>query len=133
MSQTFWILLAVFVAVDIAVVVWAVRSFMSRMLGSTLGVQTGKVIETAHAMIGEYMRVNYSGDRTHLTAALGGLLPVLHGLLQSQGVSPRPEVIRALLEISLSRHRIASVGEVREALAVLEGTDGAEAGRREAA
>jgi hypothetical protein len=91
------------------------------------------VIEDAHVMVGDYLRVNYSGDPGHLATALSGLVPVLRDMLRSHGVEPRPEVIHALLEVSAARHRIASMHQVREALASLQSANGDPAKRRAAA
>ena len=120
MTPVFWIALAVFVITDIIVITLVIRRMSSSLLGLTLpGGDPNKLFESIHAMVGDYLRVNYSGDPQQLPAAIGGLLPQLRDMLRSHGVEPRPEVLRALLQISAAKHRIASTKDVRQALATL--------------
>lgn len=120
MSQIFWIGLALFVVTDIVVIALVIRRFRANLLGPTMpGTNMGKIVESAHALVGEYLRANYSGDPGHLATALGGLLPRLRELVESHGVEPRPEVVQALIEVSAAKHGIASARRVREALATI--------------
>ena len=121
MSPTFWILLALFVITDLVVIAIVVRRMSSMVWGQALpGVAAGgRVLVTAHAMVGEYLRANYSGDPAALPAALAGLVPRLRDLLRSHGVEPTPEVIRAFVQISAARHRVATSKQIREALATI--------------
>lgn len=117
MSRMFWIALVLFAVIDVVVIAVMIRRFGAGLLGGAA--PGGKVLETAHAMVGDYLRANYSGDPAQLPSALAGLMPRLRDLLRDQGVEPKPEVLRALVEISAARHRIASPQELREALANL--------------
>jgi len=120
MSPVFWIALVGFVIADIVIITLVIRRMSSSLLGLTLpGGDRNRLFESIHAMVGDYLRVNYSGDPQHLPAAISGLLPQLRDMLRSHGVEPRPEVLRALLQISAARHRIASARQLREALATL--------------
>ena len=120
MSLVFWIALALFVVVDVVVITLVIRRFRASLLGLALpGGDRNKLFESIHAMVGDYLRVNYSGDPQQLPTAIGGLLPQLRDMLRSHGVEPRPEVLRALLEISAVKHRVASPKDVRQALATL--------------
>ena len=121
MSRLFWIAIALFVVTDIVVMTLVVRRMGLGLLGAALpgGADRSKIIESAHTMVGEYLRVNYSGDPGQLPTALQGLLPQVRDLLRSQGVEPRPEVVRTLVEVSAARHRIATSRQLREALATI--------------
>lgn len=120
MSQFFWIVLALFVVVDIVVITLVIRRFRASLLGLILpGGDRNKLFESIHAMVGDYLRANYSGDPQQLSTAISGLLPQLRDMLRSHGVEPRAEVLRALLEISAVKHRIASTKNVRQALATI--------------
>ena len=120
MSPFFWTMIVVFVIIDVCVVLLVIRRTGSTLFGLTLpGGDRNKVLESVHAMVGDYLRVNYSGDPQQLAAALSGLLPQLRDMLKSHGVEPRPEIVRALLEVSAAKHRVASTRELREALATL--------------
>jgi len=113
----FWLALALFVITDAIVIVFVVRRFRANLPGSGFaGARTGPVLASAHAMVGEYLRANYSGDPSHLATALGGLIPHVRELLRAQGIEPRPDVVRALVEVSATRHRVASPRQIREAL-----------------
>lgn len=117
MSSVFWIALALFVIIDAVIIVVMIRRFSSGMLGLMLpGGDRNKLFESVHAMVGDYLRVNYSGDPQQLPTALGGLVPKLRDMLRSHGVEPRPEVVRALIEVSAAKHRVASTRQLREAL-----------------
>lgn len=120
MSSYFWIAVALFVITDVVVITLVMRRMGPNLIGLMLpGGDRAKLFESAHAMVGDYLRVNYSGDPQHLPAALSGLLPSLRDMLRSHGVEPRPEVVRALVEASAAKHRIASTRQLREALAVI--------------
>lgn len=120
MSPFFWLAVALFVLTDVVVVALVIRRNSSTLLGLALpGGDRNKVLQSIHAMVGDYLREHYTGDLQQLPAALSGLVPQLRDLLRSHGVEPRPEIVRALIEISAARHRIASARELREALASL--------------
>lgn len=119
MSRMFWIVLALFVVADLAVIAIVARRFLRQPGGPGSLLGNRKAIDAAHAMVGDYLRVNYSGDPSMLPAVLGGLQPALRDLLRSQGIDPQPELIRTLIEVSAARHRIASAEQLREALATL--------------
>src|SRR5262245_17649224 len=120
MSPLFWLVLALFVLVDVAVITLVIRRMGSSIFGLTLpGGDRNKVLQSIHAMVGDYLRVNYTGDPQQLATALAGLLPQLRDMLRSHGVEPRPEIIRALVEISAAKHRVATPTQLREALAAL--------------
>ena len=120
MSPVFWIALAGFVITDIVIITLVIRRMSSSLLGLALpGGDRNKLFESIHAMVGDYLRVNYSGDLQQLPTAISGLLPQLRDMLRSHGVEPTPEVLRALLRISAAKHRIASSRELREALATI--------------
>ena len=121
MPQVFWIAVALFVLFDLVVIVLVVRRFRAGLLGPAVpGTNQARILESAHAMVGEYLRANYSGDPGHLAIALGGLLPRLRELVVSHGVEPQREVLLALLEVSAARHRVASARQIREALTRIE-------------
>jgi hypothetical protein len=120
MSPIFWIVIALFVVTDIVVVTIVLRRFLPLLpqgAGSLIG--KGKALDAAHAMVGDYLRVNYSGDPGQLAAALSGLIPALREMLRSHGIDAPPEMIRMLIEFSAARHKIASQRQLREALATL--------------
>ena len=120
MSKVFWIGLALFVLADVVVIGFVIQRFRSSLLGTSIpGVHHGRMLKAAHAMVGEYLRANYSGDPSHLATALGGLVPRVRELVASHGVEPRPEMVRALIEVSAARQGIASARQVREALAAI--------------
>ena len=120
MSPVFWLVLSLFVLTDVLIIVLVIRRMSSTIFGLTLpGGDRNKVLQSIHAMVGDYLRVNYSGDPRQLPTALAGLMPQLRDILRSHGVDPRPEIIRALVEISVAKHRVASARELREALATL--------------
>jgi hypothetical protein len=119
-TPLFWLALVLFVVVDVVVILVIMRRFSASMLGLMLpGGDRNKLFESVHAMVGDYLRANYSGDPRQLPGALGGLVPKLRDMLRSNGVEPRPEVVRALIEVSAAKHRIASARELREALATV--------------
>jgi hypothetical protein len=115
----FWVVLALFVLTDIIVIAVVIRRMGPAMqiLGFSGGANRSQILKSAHAMVGDYLRANYSGDPGQLPTALRGLVPKLRDLLRSQGVEPQPEVVRALVEISAARHRVATLQELRAALA----------------
>ncbi|MGH7729944.1 MAG: hypothetical protein ACRENJ_01690 [Candidatus Eiseniibacteriota bacterium] len=120
MSLLFWIGVALFVITDIVFILFVIRRFRANLLGAAVpGANQGQILQAAHAMVGEYLRANYSGDPGHLATALGGLLPRLRELVVSHGVEPRREVLHALIEVSAEKHRIASAREIRQALAAI--------------
>ena len=120
MSNVFWILMALFVITDIVVIAFVIRRFRASLFTPTVpGASQGQVLASAHTMVGEYLRANYSGDPGHLATALAGLVPKLRELIVSQGIEPRPEVIHALIEVSAAKHKIASARQIREALATI--------------
>ena len=121
MSSMFWVVLAVFVLTDLVVIAIVVRRMSSMMWGLTLpgGADRGRILQSAHAMIGEHLRVNYSGDPGALPGVLAGLLPRLRDLLRSHGIEPTPEVIRAFVQVSAAKHRIATTQQLRDALATI--------------
>jgi len=121
MPQIFWIALALFVVTDIVVIAFVIRRFRANLLGPTMpGAHMGRIVESAHGMVGEYLRANYSGDPGHLATALASLQPRVRELVESHGVEPRPEVVQALIEVSAAKHGIASARQVREALATID-------------
>ena len=118
--MVFWIGLALFALADIAVIAFVIQRFRSGLLGTPIpSAHYGQILTSAHAMVGEYLRANYSGDPGHLPTALSGLLPRIRELVVSHGVEPRPEVVRALIEVSAAKHGFASARQVREALATI--------------
>ena len=118
MSLAIWLALALFVITDIVVITLVIRRMKPALLGTGMrGAGQKQILQSAEAMVGEYMRVNYSGDPQHLPTALAGLLPQLRDMLRAQGVEPQPEILRALVEISATRRRIATSRQLREALA----------------
>jgi hypothetical protein len=119
LSAMFWVVLALFVMTDIIIITVVIRRMGPAMqvLGFSGGANRSQLLKSAHTMVGDYLRANYSGDPGQLQAALSGLVPKLRDLLRSQGVEPQPEVVRALVEISAARHRIATLQQLREALA----------------
>ncbi len=120
MSPVFWNALGVFVIADIIIITLVIRRMSSSLFGLALpGGDRNKLFESIHAMVGDYLRENYSGDLQQLPTAIGGLLPQLRDMLRSHGVDPRPDVIRALVEISAAKHRIATTRQLHEALATL--------------
>ena len=121
MSAMFWIVLAVFVLTDLVVVAIVVRRMSAMPWGIELpgGANRGRILQAAHSLVGEYLRVNYSGDPGALPAALVGLLPRLRDLLRGQRVEPAPEVIKAFVQVSAARHRVATSQQVRDALATI--------------
>ena len=121
MSAMFWAVLALFVVMDIIVIAVVFRRMSPalRLLGFSGGTERSQLLKSAHTMVGDYLRVNYSGDPGQLPTALRGLMPQLRDLLRSQGVEPEPEVVQALVEISAAKHRIATLQQLREALATL--------------
>ena len=120
MPQIFWIALALFVITDVVIIAIMIRRFRANLLGVAVpGTNLGKIIESAHGLVGEYLRANYSGDPGHLATVLSGLMPRVRELVVSQGVEPRPEVLHALIETSVAKHGIASAKQVREALAAI--------------
>lgn len=119
MSPAFWIVIGLFVVLDIVVIAVVLRRVRVLWQGLPSGADRNRILQSAHAMVGDYLRVNYSGDPAHLPTALSGLLPALRDLLRSHGVEPRPEMVRALVEVSAAKHRIATAGQLREALATV--------------
>lgn len=120
MPQLFWIMMAVFVITDIVVIALVIRRFRAGLFTSTVpGASQGQVLGSAHTMVGEYLRANYSGDPGHLATVLAGLVPKVRELMVSQGIEPRPEVVHALIEVSAAKHKIASARQIREALATI--------------
>ena len=121
MSPIFWIVLAVFVITDLVVIAWVIRRFRANLfLPTAMDAHPGKVLAEAHEMVGEYLRANYSGDPAHLATALAGLLPRVRALAERDGINPRPEVIRVLIELSAARHGIATAQQIRQALASID-------------
>ena len=120
MSLAFWLALALFVVMDVAIIAVVFRRVKSSPFALFLpGGGQQRVLKTADAMVSDYLRVNYSGDPQQLPAALTGLLPQLRDLLRANGVEPQPEVLRALVEVSAARHRIATPRQLREALTTI--------------
>jgi hypothetical protein len=117
----FWVVLALFVVTDIIVIAVVVRRMSPalRMLGLPGGTNRNRILASAHTVVGEYLRANYSGDPGQLATALRGLLPQVREHLRSNGVEPEPEVVRALVEVSAARHRVATPRQLREALATV--------------
>ncbi len=120
MSPIFWIALALFVVVDAVVIALVIRRMSGGLLGLVLpGGDRSRLFESVHAMVGDYLRVNYSGDPQQLPAAVAGLVPKLRDMLRSHGVEPSADVVRTLIQVSAAKHRVASSRELREALATI--------------
>ncbi len=121
MSSMFWLLLALFVVTDVIVITIVIRRTSPVLRTFTLlgGASGNRILQSAHTIVGDYLHVNYSGDVEALPTALAGLLPQLRDLLRSNGVEPAPEVVRALVEISANKHRIATREQLRAALATI--------------
>ncbi len=121
MSSMFWVVLALFVVTDIMVIAIVLRRMSPALRTLTLpgGANRSQILQSAHAIVGDYLRVNYSGDIGALPTTLAGLLPPLRDLLRSHGVEPDPEVIRALVEVSAAKHRVATAEQLRAALATI--------------
>lgn len=120
MSPMTWIAIVLFVITDIVVIMLVIRKFRSSALGPVLMGRGGaRLLGSVHDMVGEHLRVNYSGDPQQLPTAIAGLLPRLRDMLRSHGVEPRPEVVEAMIEASAAKHRIASAKQLREALATI--------------
>lgn len=121
MSLMFWMALVLFVMTDLIVIAVVIRRMSPalRILSSPGGTDRSQLLRSAHALVGDHLRANYSGDPGQLPTALRGLMPQLRDLLRSHGVEPEPHVVRALLEISAARHRIAPLRQLRDALATV--------------
>lgn len=117
----FWIALAVFVVTDAVVLAVVLRRMNPalRIPPTAGGVDRSQILRSADALVGDHLRVNYSGDPGQLPTALSGLLPQLRDLLRSHGVEPEPQMIRSLIETAAARHRIAPRRQLREALAII--------------
>ena len=118
MTPFMWIAIGMFLLTDLLVVAMVVQRIHPRLLRLMLpGGDRDALFASVHAMVGDHLRANYSGDPQQLPTAIGGLLPGVRDMLMSRGIEPRPEVVRALIEASAIRHRIATPRQLREALA----------------
>ena len=119
MSIGLWIAIGLFVVLDVVVTILVVRRVRAGILkvsGLDLS-KIGPVTVAFHERIGNYMQANYSGDLGQLPDALRGLLPVLRDVAREQGLPLDDDLIKVALTASVTKHRIASAGQVREALA----------------
>jgi hypothetical protein len=73
----------------VCVVLWAIAVVFRRMspalrlLGLPGGTDRNRILESAHTVVGEYLRVNYAGDPGQLATALNGLLPQLRDVVDT--------------------------------------------------
>lgn len=118
MSTTFWIIVVAFVVIDIAVIVFVMRRFMSAfsLFKGLEPARRNQLMHDGHRMVGEFLRTNYSGDPGQLPTALGRLRPQFRDLIRSYGVEADPVSLDLLIETSAVGHGIASRAQVREAL-----------------
>jgi hypothetical protein len=119
--MTAWIVL--FVIVDVVVMVLVLRQVLrSRGIGA-LGVSgvdlgaLGRFATALHQEAGRYLQANYSGDPAQLPQALRGLTEIARARATEQGLALDDEVLRKLVEVSATRHKVAKPAEVRAALA----------------
>ena len=121
MSPMLWMALALFVVTDLIVIAVVMRRMgpALRMLRMPDGTNRSQILRSADTLVGDYLRANYGGDPGQLPTALSGLMPQMRDLLRTHGVEPEPHMVRALIEISAARHRIAPLPRLREALAAV--------------
>jgi hypothetical protein len=121
MSPMLWMFIAIFVATDLIIVTLVLRRMapVLQLLQLTGGANRSQLLKQAHDLVGEYLRANYSGDVAQLPTALSGLMAKLRDLLRSQGVEVDPATLRGLVEIAAAKQRIATLREIREALATV--------------
>ena len=72
--------------------------------------------DSAHALIGEYMRANYSGQAESLPGLLSSLLDQLEARAAAEKLPLNREALKMVLMRSLNTHRTASMREVQTAL-----------------
>jgi hypothetical protein len=115
-------IIVIAVALDIvvtAVIVWlflARRKAGGALLGMSLG-ELKRFADSSHALVGEYMRANYSGNPEQLPEVLASLMTRLEDQAKAQGLTLDRDVLRALLQRSAESHRLAKPREVQAALA----------------
>lgn len=72
--------------------------------------------DSAHALIGEYMRANYSGQAESLPGLLSSLLDQLEARAAAEKLPLNREALKMVLMRSLNTHRTATTREVQTAL-----------------
>ncbi len=72
--------------------------------------------DSAHALIGEYMRANYSGQTESLPGLLSSLLDQLEARAAAENLPLNREALKMVLLRSLTSNRTASTREVQTAL-----------------
>ncbi len=60
-----------------------------------------------HALVGEYLRANWSGDPGTLGLAVRGLLPQVRNLAERHGPALDDTILRTLVASSIAAHHLA--------------------------
>jgi hypothetical protein len=120
-SSMMWMFLAIFLVTDLILVTLVLRrmSPVLQLLQQAGGANRSQLLKSAHDLVGEYLRANYSGDLAQLPGVLNGLMSKLRDLLRSQGVELDPATLKALVEIAAAKQRVATLQQIREALATV--------------
>ena len=78
--------------------------------------QLRQFTDAMHPRIGEIVRANWSGDAASLPGVLGLALDEAEREARNRDLRFDRDILKKLVEISLSKHRVARGVELREAL-----------------
>jgi hypothetical protein len=120
-SSMMWMFLAIFLVTDLIIVTLVLRrmSPVLQLLQQAGDANRSQLLKTAHDLVREYLQANYSGDVAQLPGVLSGLMSKLRDLLRNQGVELDPATLKALVEIAAAKQRVATLQQIREALATV--------------
>ncbi len=115
-----WFIVA-FVALDIVFMAIVLAVIFSRRgtFMAAAGVNLKQVMELSNSMeqeTEEYLRANWSGDRTTLPVAFNVLLDRFEARAQEKGVSLTRAQLKPMLARLILARRLAESGDVHEAL-----------------
>jgi len=109
-------LIAADIVVTMAVVMWIVHRRQIDLFGGSLG-DLGRFSDTGHALVGEFMRVNYSGTPEDLPGVLERLLDRLEHEARGMGLKIPRAAMKIMVRQSVAAHRLASTQHLDQALA----------------
>ena len=119
MSTSIVVIAVVVDVVVTALIVWLVlaRKKSGKLLPGMSWGELKRFTDDSHALVGEHVRANYSGQPEQLPEVLANLLTRLEDQAKAQGLALDRDTLRALLQRSVEAHRLAKPREVQAALA----------------